>query len=77
MERNTLSGYVTKYMTFEVIEQKAKTGVWQVLNNRSGGLLGFVKWYPAWRQYCFYPEPDCVFNTGCLADTVAFIGKLR
>lgn len=77
MERNTLHGYLTKYMTFKLMELKAKTDVWHVLNNRSGGLLGIIQWYGPWRQYCLFPEPDCVFNNTCLADITAFMLELK
>lgn len=50
-----------------------KTNVWWVENRRSGARLGEIKWYGAWRQYCFYPEANCVFNKGCLLDIQQFL----
>ena len=38
--------------------------------------LGGVQWYGPWRQYCFFPEIDTVFNIGCLNDINHFIGQL-
>lgn len=67
----------TKYMAFKLIEQKPKTQVWAVLNNKSGFRLGVIEWYGPWRQYCFFPTADTVFNIGCLFDISNFIKGLR
>lgn len=50
-----------------------KTSVWEISSNSNGAVLGYVKWYGAWRQYCFFPEPECIFNTGCLAEITTFM----
>lgn len=31
-----------------------------------GAYLGSLKWYGAWRQFCFFPAEGTIFNTGCL-----------
>ena len=50
-----------------------KTRRWTVRNQRSNGLLGWIKWYGAWRRYCFYPRGDIVLSAGCMTDITAFI----
>ena len=65
-----------KYINFRLIEQKPKTGVYECLNNKSGFQLGIIKWYPSWRQYCFFPSSNTVFNKGCLEDINDFITKI-
>jgi hypothetical protein len=47
-----------------------------VESRRHGDTLGVIKWYGPWRQYCFYPEPGCVFNSDCLRDIAGFCFKL-
>lgn len=64
---------VTRYMTFREVSATAKTITVHVTNNASGGLLGQIKWYAPWRQYCFFPADDCVFNHSCLTEIVQFI----
>ena len=65
-----------KYIKFVQIPQKTKTSIWNC-NNKSGNYaLGIVKWYPAWRQYCFFPCGNMVFNKGCLEDINYFITQL-
>lgn len=66
-----------KYIHFIKIEDKPKTSVWQCLNNKSKAELGVVKWYPSWRQYCFFTTYQAVFNNSCLLDISDFISQLE
>jgi len=66
----------SKYMEFFKAGHTGKTEVYDVLSKSSGGVLGHIKWYSPWRQYCFFPSPKCVFNNGCLADITGFIMEL-
>ena len=68
--------HTTEYMVFTSVRTKStKTGKWRVENRNSGALLGIIKWHGAWRQYCFFPEADCIFNKGCLEDINEFITR--
>lgn len=66
-----------KYIRFEKIADKPKTSVWSCCNARSNAELGQVRWYPAWRQYCYFPTCPAIYSTGCLEDINNFIGQLR
>jgi len=69
-----------QYMNFEKEKRKSKkrkTDIWYCLNNKSHVWLATIKWYAPWRQYCFYPEPEMIFNRGCLEDILDFIEQLR
>lgn len=46
---------------------------WDILSRSSGGPLGWIAWYGAWRQYVFYPAPDTLYNNGCLESIQAFL----
>jgi len=52
------------------------TSRWAVRNRKSNYLLGWIKWYGAWRRYCFFPLVDSVFSADCLADIQETIGAL-
>lgn len=54
-----------------------KTHDYHILNLSSGDLIGVVKWYGAWHQYCFWPEGNTVWNSGCLENVQDFLGKLK
>lgn len=64
-----------KYITMIKSEDKPKTSVFEVYTKHKD-ILGEIKWFPQWRQYCFFPEDDCVFSKGCMADINQFIEKL-
>lgn len=66
----------SKYLEFFRAGHTGKTDVFDILSKHQGSILGHIKWYSAWRQYCFSPASNCVFNTGCLQDITAFIGEL-
>lgn len=68
----------TKYMTFCRQDfVKSKTQRWVIKSNSKGYQLGTIEWYSRWRQYCFYPPGDVIFNHECLQTIVDFIKKLR
>ena len=50
-----------------------KTIVWLVQARKGGDHLGYVRWMARWRKYCFYPEPNCIFEETCLRDIADFI----
>ena len=57
------------YLSFDeliIIGKKTKTVL--VRSKSSGDTLGTIKWYCAWRQYCFYPNADTLWSKGCLDD---------
>lgn len=50
----------SKYLEFKFVEAKPKTQVWNVLSKSDGSVLGTVKWYAPWRQYCFFPQGETI-----------------
>lgn len=52
-----------------------KTRTFAVLNKRSGGVLGRIKWHGPWRQYVFVPQmiDQTIYSAGCLTDIADFI----
>jgi hypothetical protein len=39
-----------------------------ILSKRHWSILGEIRWYGAWRQYTFRPDPETIWNTKCLED---------
>jgi len=66
----------SKYMEFDKIGDTGKTEIWNILSKSSGYILGQIKWYGSWRQYCFFPSAHCVFNNSCMTDILNFIKEL-
>lgn len=67
----------SKYLDFSWLGQSStgRTQRWTVDGKRSGDILGVVEWYGPWRQYVFAPDPDTVFNLGCLLDIADFVAE--
>ena len=57
-----------KFMTLkrDAQDPSKRTPTYSVLEKRGGSKLGEIKWYGAWRGFCFFPALDCVFDCGCL-----------
>ena len=68
---------MSKYLEFQLLEQKPKTNVIGVYAKRSGDRLGLIKWFGRWRQYAFFPKYETVFNVECLNDIQSYIKGLR
>jgi hypothetical protein len=53
-----------------------KTRRWYVENRQTGGNIGYVSWYAAWRRYCFStPNAMVILDAGCLSEIEAFLLK--
>lgn len=48
-------------------ENNKKTDTYLV-NSESNDIIGKIKWYVAWRKYCFFPEEDTVYENKCLEE---------
>ena len=67
---------MSKYMEFDKVGDTGKTEIWNIISKSSEFILGQIKWYGPWRQYCFFPSPNSVFNNGCMDDIKKFISEL-
>jgi hypothetical protein len=66
----------TSYIAFsEMHVPGRKTTVTDVLSKRTGRLLGQIKWYGPWRQYCYFPSVHILLNKGCMQDVIANIDQ--
>jgi hypothetical protein len=73
---------MSKYLRFELLEQKLETKVIEVITrprefHTVSVRLGIIKWYNRWRQYAFFPESGTLFNVECLEDIQSYIKGLR
>jgi len=65
-----------KYIKFKLIEKKDKTNVYSIFSKIGDYSLGKIKWYPAWRKYCFFPNSMTIWDTKCLLEITKFIKEL-
>ena len=66
----------SKFLEFDKVGWTGKTHVVNILSKSSGFILGKIKWYGPWRQYCFFPTAETIFNIGCLEDINKYIKDL-
>ena len=68
-----------EYIEFSPLVATGKTSKWLCRNRNDGdsGALGEVKWYGAWRQYCYFPTVQAVYSSGCLNDIMDFLKQLN
>ncbi len=46
-------------------------------NNKTNDILGFIFYYPQWKQSVIEFEEKCVFNNQCLFDITNFLHQLN
>lgn len=63
----------SRYLEFIHTENKPKTKVWEVQSKEHGFNIGQVRYYPAWRQYSFFPYEGTIYSRECLNDIIKFI----
>lgn len=67
----------SRYLDFVAYKTgSGKTVRVDVMSRRSGGTLGKIRWFPAWRQYAFFPDSDMAFNPECLRAICVYIDDL-
>jgi len=66
-----------KYITMIKTKDLPRTAIFDVYTKSGDAVLGEIKFFPRWRQYCFFPEDDCVFSKGCMVDINDFIVQLE
>lgn len=67
----TLNNYISA--VYVGLSSSGKTSIWDIFNVQSDCHLGIVKWQAPWRQYCFYPVYETIFNEDCLSDISRFL----
>ncbi len=58
----------SEYVLFEYVgtSDSGKTVIYNVLEKRYSSILGQIRWFAPWRQYCFYPKTSSVYDHSCL-----------
>ena len=54
------------------VTKSGKTHLWKVIALNDGAMLGYVRWYGAWRKYSFYPLATTLYESTCLRDLAQF-----
>lgn len=67
----------TKYLVFALVPTKGKTKSVDIINKHHEEVIGEIKWFGPWRQYCFFPYNNTLWNTTCITDVQEVIDELK
>lgn len=67
--------YEDEWLKIILTEIKPKTRVCSVMSKCSDCKLGEIKWYPAWRHYCYFPnwQDEFVYSDRCMLAIGTFL----
>jgi hypothetical protein len=76
-----MNDVIASFEYFRIIRmpkpKKRKTHVYGIYKT-TGIRLGEIRWYGAWRQFCFFPATtSTVWSLGCLVDVQSVLEKLN
>lgn len=66
-----------KYIKIVETPHTGKTKGFDIINKSMGHPIGWIEWYSNWRQYCFFPWDDMVFNSTCLELITKFLKEIN
>jgi hypothetical protein len=66
----------TQYLSFQLVPTKGTTKRVAVVNRHHQETIGEIKWFGSWRQYCFFPYAETIWNTTCMEDVQGVIKDL-
>lgn len=54
-----------------------KTPMYHIWSKTSLSDIGIIKWYGAWRKFCFFPIEDTIWDSKCLSNIIEFLDKIN
>ena len=66
-----------KWINIIEVPHTGKTKGFEIRNKSGDYPIGEIYWYSSWRQYCFYPWEDMIFNSGCLELITEFLKDIN
>lgn len=62
------------FCIYEYIIKNQKTPILRIFSkNGISSFLGEIKWYGAWRKFCFFPHDNTIWDNKCLNDLTEFL----
>lgn len=66
----------TKYLAFVIFPTEKKTKTIAIINRHHDEVIGEIRWFSRWRQYCFFPYDGTIWNTDCMSSVEDVIKEL-
>ena len=57
------------------VKDSRKTPILHICSKLSRDEIGLIKWYGAWRKFCFFPNPETICDEKCLTSLNEFLIK--
>lgn len=65
--------YEGKYFCiYKEIYTNRKTPIYTIYDKNTI-CIGKIKWYGAWRKFCFFPEGNTIWDSICLEEVIALL----
>lgn len=64
------------WIRFVLVERLPKTDVYNIISKDDECRIGQIRWLGRWRKYCFFPDPNTVYENVCLGEISSFIKEL-
>ena len=65
-----------EFITIKTEEiQNRKTPIYHIISKNSEDEIGIIKWFGAWRKYCFFPNGNTVWDNKCLQYIINFLNE--
>ena len=65
------------FKLYEEYLDNRKTPIYHIESMLSKDEIGQIKWYGAWRKFCFYPNGDTIWDNKCLEQIIAFLNQVN
>ena len=65
------------FVILEERPEKRKTSIYHIFSNKSRDEIWLIKWYGAWRKYCFFPNADTIWDNKCLNNINSFLEEIN
>ena len=78
--RNSSFSIVLETEYFFIIKEdnpNRKTPIYHINENNTRDEIGEIKWYSAWRKYCFFPEYKTVWDNKCILQVMNFMNEIN
>jgi hypothetical protein len=72
LDNNWIKGKTLLFHDEGHLSPGSATHKFAVTSRYNSSLLGYVKWFNQWRQYCFFPV-NAVFDKKCLREIAEFL----
>lgn len=80
-ETNTLSNVVKLCDYFYIVKlnkpENKKTDTYCITTIGTNYVIGEIKWWGAWRKYCFFPGEDTVYDNKCMLQIMNFMNEIN